>query len=89
MESFIRNKNTLSGSLQDELVMMDLDRGKYFSLNPVATRIWTLLENPLTIDELCRILTDEYNVDIEQCRAEVREHLTEMTGAGLILRIEQ
>ena len=63
---YVRNSKTISGRLHDELVMMDLDQGKYFSLNPVATRIWDLLEKPLMADELCMVLIDEYDVEPEQ-----------------------
>ena len=49
MAKYIRNSRTISGRLHDELVMMDMEKGKYFSLNPVATRIWDLLEKPLDI----------------------------------------
>lgn len=83
---FIRNSKTISGRLHDELVMMDLDQGKYFSLNPVASRIWDLLEKPLKINELCGFLMDEYEVDSAQCRREVEEHLEEMVSLGLVLR---
>ncbi len=82
---YIRNNKTISGRLHDELVMMDLDQGKYFSLNPVATRIWDLLDSPLTIEELCSLLTGEYDVDPGKCRDEVSEHLDEMIKMGLIL----
>ena len=68
--------------------MMDLDKGKYFSLNPVATHIWDLLENPLALDELCGLLMDEYEVDFTQCNSEVAEHLEEMVGLGLVLEAE-
>ena len=44
---YVRNSKTISGRLHDEMVMMDIEQGKYFSLNPVATRIWDLLESPL------------------------------------------
>lgn len=86
--TFTRNSKTISGRLHDELVMMDLDQGKYFSLNPVATRIWDLLENPLNLDELCGTLTVEYDVSPEQCMNEVREYLDEMAGLGLVVRTD-
>lgn len=85
MKRYVKNNQTISGRLQDELVMMDLERGKYFSLNPVASRIWDLLENPLTLDELCSLLMEEYEVDAEQCRTDVEEVLTEMVRLGLVL----
>jgi len=85
MTRYSRNSKTISGRLHDELVMMDLDQGKYFSLNPVATRIWDLLAKPLTTEELCLILIDEYDVEPERCRIEVKEHLAEMVRLGLVL----
>jgi len=43
-KKYTRNNDTIQGRLNDELVMMDIEKGKYFSLNPVATHIWDLLE---------------------------------------------
>jgi hypothetical protein len=51
----------------------------------VATRTWDFLEKPLTLDELCLTLMDEYEVGEDQCRSEVTELLTEMMKLGLIL----
>ena len=81
---YTRNSRTISGRLHDELVMMDLEQGKYFSLNPVATRIWDLLEKEKTLDELCALLTEEFDVESNQCMDEVRELLEEMERLGLI-----
>lgn len=88
MTTYTRNSKTISGRLHDELVMMDLDQGKYFSLNLVATRIWDLLESPSGIDQLCGVLSVEYEVDPDQCRRETEELLEEMVRLGLVLRSE-
>ena len=82
--TYSRNPETISGALHDQLVMMDIQQGKYFALNPVATRIWELLENPLTLDALCQTLLHEYDVTPEQCRLDVQEHLSEMRKLGLV-----
>ena len=84
MKKYIRISETISGRLSDELVMLDLQKGKYFSLNNVATRIWDLLENPMDIDEMCLILDGEYEVNRDQCRKEVREYIDEMIRLGLV-----
>lgn len=81
-----RNSRTISGRLHDEMVMMDLDQGKYFSLNPVATRIWDLLERELTIEELCALLREEYEVESHRCSEEVAGYLEEMARLGLVLK---
>jgi len=89
MTKYLRNSKTISGRLHDELVMMDLDKGKYFSLNPVATRIWDMLEKPLPMDTICGMLMDEYEVDAVQCREEVTQHLEEMVRFGLVIAVEE
>ena len=84
MSKFIRISDTLSGRLSDELVMLDIKKGKYFTLNNVATRIWDLLENALDTSELCDILENEYEVDHDHCFKEVKEYLEEMLKLDLI-----
>lgn len=84
MTKYIRNENTVSGRLYEEIVMMDMDKGKYFSLNPVATSIWDFLEKPLTLDALCEKLMNEYDVPAEQCKTETGAHLKEMMKLDLI-----
>ena len=88
MFKYIQNRNTIAGRLSDELVMMDIDKGKYFSLNTVATCIWDLLDVPLSLDELCARLMEEYEVDPNQCRAEVTEVVNEMVKLGVVLKHE-
>lgn len=82
---YARSVKTISGRLHDELVMMDIEQGRYFSLNPVATRIWELLEQPMEAEELCVILMDEYDVEPQNCREDVSQVLKEMLGLGLLL----
>ena len=87
MATFIRNQDTISGQIDDELVMVDIEKGSYFSLNAVATRIWELLENPLTAENLCELLVREYDVTLPQCRADIEEHFVKMQQLGLIKMI--
>lgn len=83
-KTIYRNPETISGALHDQLVMMDIHQGKYFALNPVATRIWELLEAPQTLSSVCDALLHEYEVSPAQCRHDVVEHLAQMQKLGLI-----
>ena len=84
INKYLRNNETISGRLHEELVMMDISKGKYFSLNTVATHIWDMLEKPLTLDDICGRLTEMYDVDPELCYSEVETYLKEMNKLGLI-----
>ena len=89
MSKYIRKEETISGRLHDELIMMDIDKGKYFALNPIATRIWDLLEQALTLEELCSILMKEFDVKAAQCQEEVEAHLGEMVSLKLVLEVDE
>ncbi|HSV89009.1 MAG TPA: PqqD family protein [Bacteroidales bacterium] len=86
-KTYLRNPEPITGSLHDHLVMLDIQKGKYFSLNPVAARIWEILENPHTLEEVCSKLLDEYDVSQEQCQQEVEEYLLEMKNLELVLQV--
>lgn len=87
MATFIRNQETISGQIDAELVMVDIEKGSYFSLNSVATRIWELLENPITSEDLCDLLLKEYEVSSAQCQTDVEEYLSKMKELGLVRKI--
>lgn len=87
MTSYLRSSQAITGKLSDELVMMDIDRGVYFSLNHVATRIWELLEVPMTIDDICRRLEEEFEADRSQCCSDVEQFITRMVDTGLIIQV--
>lgn len=79
-----RNQDILSSSVNNETVMMDIETGQYIGLDPIATRIWELLEQPTKFSQLCETLTNEYEVSIEQCRNDVAQFINKSIEANLI-----
>ncbi len=80
----VRKKELLSSRMDNEIVMMHPESGKYFALNPVASRIWELLEEPHTINELVEKLLREFDVTEETCTNEVSVFIEEITEKKLI-----
>lgn len=56
-----------TAEMGNELIILDMKPGKYFGIDRVGHRIWALLAKPMTIDQLCKQLSQEYNVDIDLC----------------------
>lgn len=81
---FARAPDCLHADLEGETVMMSIERGEYFGLNSVGSRVWELLEAPQSLDQLCVALTAEFAVDDAQCRQEVAAFLQEMLGLGIV-----
>jgi hypothetical protein len=82
--SVIRSNEPISEPVDDELVMADIDRGKYYGLNNIAAAIWQNLEKKITVEELCKRLCESYEVTTEQCSAEVLAFLKELEARSLI-----
>ncbi len=84
MEKYYKNNEILDGNLEGSLVMMDIQKGKYFSLNPVGKRIWEMIEQPKSFDEIINLLQAEFEVTPEQCSSEVIEFLAKMEKSGIV-----
>lgn len=88
MEKYSRNEQIIDGELDDNQVMMHLDKGKYFGLDPVAKRIWELIEEPKNIGEITAILLEEFEVTPEQCNEEVQSFLDKAIEFDIIKKDE-
>lgn len=74
----------MEAELGDELVALDVNAGACFGFNEVAAVVWRLLETPKSVADLCAHLLAEYDVDADQCYAEVQQLLDEMVAKRLI-----
>jgi hypothetical protein len=75
----------LSSKIDEEVVLMSIEAGYYFGLEPVGSRIWEILsEKPATFDELVTQLMDEYDVDMETCQNDVKSFIDDMVSKKLI-----
>ncbi len=78
MIKYVRNQNTIASKLDDELVMTDLELDKHFSMNPVASRIWEIIETPKSIDEICDKIMEEFEIDQSICENDVNCFIKEL-----------
>jgi hypothetical protein len=67
----VRNRETLSAEIDGEVVALDIARGVCYGLDAVGARIWSMIEAPRAIVEVCDALTDVYEIDVATCRADV------------------
>jgi Coenzyme PQQ synthesis protein D (PqqD) len=73
-----------------EAVMLQLDQGMYYGLNPVGARVWQLIQEPRRIDAIVEQLSQEFEVDCEQCLMDIRELVADLVRNRLVdVREEQ
>ena len=80
-----RAQGFTTAPVNNELMMLNVEQGAYYSLDPIATEIWGMLEQPTHVSELVARLQMRYAVSAEQCLADVLTFLGELYAKGMIL----
>ncbi len=79
-----RSDSILVQNLDEDVVMANIDSGHYFGIDRSSKRIWELLDSPITVSEICRLLQQEYAVDADTCEQDVLAFVQELAQEGLI-----
>jgi hypothetical protein len=74
----------VSADLGREAVVLGLDRGVYYGLDELGSRIWELIAEPRTVAELRDAILAEYEVETDVCERDLVEFLGRLAGEGLI-----
>ena len=74
----------LATEIDGELVMMDVENGHYYNLDPIGTKIWKALVEPVRVSDLCAALEAGYEAPPGMVRADVLRLLGELDARGLL-----
>lgn len=67
-----------------ELVVLDLDRGEYYGLDPVGRVAWESVDRGMTPRQIAQRLATEFDVDEARGLADVLALFRELEGLGLL-----
>lgn len=81
--------DALSASLSDGAVLLHLYTKRYFSLNETGSRIWSLLEQQATEDEIIDALVREYDVERPEATRAVSQLVGDLVAERLIEAISE
>jgi hypothetical protein len=70
--------------LGGEMVLLDLESGRYFGLDEVGTRFWSLLSEGTGLDEAGRRLLAEYAVDRATLQRDLVALIEDLEENGLV-----
>ncbi len=77
-------KENLSCALGEETAILQMRNGVYYGLDPVGSRLWSLLDKPRTVEELRETLISEYDVESARCEKDLFALLGKLQSEGLI-----
>nr|WP_275589181.1 lasso peptide biosynthesis PqqD family chaperone [Paenibacillus sacheonensis] len=81
---FVRQQGNLVSEMDGDIVMMNIQQGKYYNLGQVGGVIWDLLQNPSTVEELTDALLNEFEITPEECESQVIAFLEQLMKEQLI-----
>jgi hypothetical protein len=81
----VRNPSLAHTGLDGHTMMMSIEAAKYVALNPIGSRIWQLIERPVTVGDVVVALEREFEIDAERCRAETLGFLERLVANDLVV----
>lgn len=86
---YVRSKSVVSRAIAGETLIVPIRKGvgdlaSIYSLNPVASAIWSVIQTPRAADDIAGVLQNEFAAESSQIQSDVRAFLEEMNAAGLV-----
>ena len=79
----------IEAEIDQEIVALSIERGTCYGMNPVGSRIWNLIAEPIRICDLCEMLVGAYRVDPAVCERQVLDLLEGLRAEGLVTMVEE
>ena len=80
----VRSPDQISGDLDGKVVLLSIENGEYYNMNEVGSRIWALLEKPVTFGALIEQLLAEFEVERPTCEQEAVAFLRQLQSDKLV-----
>ena len=74
----------LESDLGEEKVMMCIEKGHYFGLSKIGSRIFELVDGEISVDAICEQLESEFDSDGHDLRADVHAFLDKLVEFELL-----
>jgi hypothetical protein len=75
----------IASKVAGETVILNHSKGAYYGLDEVGGLVWELLEKgPHTKEQLCDAVLSAYDVEMEDCEADVEDLLNDLISERLV-----
>ena len=80
----VRASDISARRIGDETIVLSLPASRYFTIGGVGTRVFELLTEDRTLEELVDAISGEYEVDTETARRDIEAFLDRLRDAQLL-----
>jgi hypothetical protein len=79
-------EEVLTSKVGDETVLLNLQTGMYYSLDPVGTRFLEVLQHTSRLDEVHHALLEQFDVSTAKLEADLLKLSQDMLARGLLVK---
>lgn len=79
-----QKEGNIVSDMDGEKVMLSIANGKYYNLGQVGGDIWTLINEPISVQEVIQAMQASYDVDANECAEQVTSFLKQLVEEDLI-----
>ena len=83
-DRYVAPAGVVSRDVAGTTVLLNIDRGEYFTLDEIGSRVWRVLTSGVSIVEAHHQLLGEYEIEPAQLEDELRALADQLEQRGLI-----
>ncbi len=80
----VKKDALLESSVDNEIILLSTQNSQSYGLNPTGSRIWELLNKPISIGEIIQRITEEFGVAESDCQKDVLFFINSLDSEKLI-----
>lgn len=70
--------------VDDDLMLLDTRRATCYAVAETGAYLWSLLDTPRRVADLCALMQERFAVDAQTCRTEIMAIIDDMMAEGLV-----
>lgn len=79
-----QDKGLVCSTINDEVVMLSIELGKYFGLDRVGSLIWESISAPTLVSDVVLQMSDMFDTGHQTCEKDVIEFLEDMIEKKIV-----
>ncbi|PLX01295.1 MAG: PqqD family protein [Marinilabiliales bacterium] len=80
-----RKQDIVFNRMDNEVVMLNLEKGEYYGLDEIGSRIWDIIEDEISFQNLIQKLMEEFEVEESMCAADTKDFLMDLHEKKLLV----
>lgn len=80
-----RSPDQIFAPVDDEIVLLHSESGKYYWANDVGAEVFAQLAEPIRVSDVCAVLQNRFDVSPERCAEDVLAFLNALEARGLVV----